>query len=65
MPPLAFGLYERLITRALRAKLDALEREGAAVARVAPLDTAEAHARLARHVEGIVARALRDLHDSD
>jgi superfamily II DNA or RNA helicase/HKD family nuclease len=65
MPPLAFGLYERLITRALRAKLDALEREGAAVARVAPLDPAEAHARLARHVEGIVARVLRDLHDSD
>ena len=44
MAPLAFGLYERLITRALEAELDALQRDGAAVARVAPLDPAEAHA---------------------
>ena len=64
-PPLAPGLYERLITNALKAELDALEREGTSVVHSSPIDPAEAHATLARHIEGVVARALRGLPEKE
>lgn len=62
---LAPGLYERLVTRALKAELDALAAAGAAVAHTEPLDAEEAHAALARHIECVVARALRGLSSTD
>lgn len=57
---LAFGLYERLITADLKARL---LQFGPDVARIKTraIDPAEADATLARHVEAIVARALRSL----
>ena len=64
-PPLAPGLYERLITNALKAELEALEREGTSVVHSSPIDPAEAHATLARHIEGVVARALRGLPEKE
>ncbi len=59
------GLYERLITKALKAELDALELEGAAVIHTAAIDPAEAHVTLARHIEVVVARALRGLPERE
>lgn len=59
------GLYERLITNAVRAELEALGREGRAVFRTAPIDPAEMHAVLARHIEAVVARALQALPAKD
>lgn len=69
MPPLspkasralAPGLYERLITRALKDELSVLTAAGTAVASTKAVDPAEAHATLARHIESVVARALRGL----
>jgi len=58
---LAAGLYERLLTRALRAELDAIMSEGTVVARTKPIDPAEGHLTLARHIERVVAGALRGL----
>ncbi len=57
---LAPGLYDTLLTDALR---DELDRD---VARVSSLDPGEAHVHLARHVAGVVERALmsgRDVAD--
>lgn len=52
------GVYEHLITEELARDLEA----ASAVARVtAPLDAADAPAVLARHIGGIVARALSEL----
>ncbi|MGE4056772.1 MAG: DUF3427 domain-containing protein [Vicinamibacterales bacterium] len=60
-PSLPPGLYERLVTRAIKSELDRLTAEGTASIHTAPVDPAEAHATLARHVEAVVARALRSL----
>lgn len=61
---LPFGLYERVITASLKARL--LQFDPAAT-RVSTqgLDPAEAHATLARHVEDVVARALRGIPQED
>lgn len=58
------GLYERLITASLKARL--LQFDPAAT-RISTqgLDAAEAHATLARHVEDVVARALRGIPQED
>ena len=57
---LPFGLYERLLTASLKAKV--LEfRASKGHADTVHLDKAEASATLARHVEGVVSRALADL----
>lgn len=53
------GLYERLVTRALKDELDALERNGLAVVHRKAVDVGEAHTTLARYIEVVVARALR------
>ncbi|MGE3274947.1 MAG: phospholipase D-like domain-containing protein [Vicinamibacterales bacterium] len=55
---LPFGLYQRLITRELEAKL--LQFDPMRVVRRG-VDEAEAHATLARHIQEVVARALRGL----
>ena len=54
---LPFGLYERLVTAGLKARL---LRFDSATARIVTkeLDPAEAHATLARHIANVVARAL-------
>ena len=54
---LPFGLYERLVTAGLKARL---LRFDSATARIVKeeLDPAEAHATLARHIANVVARAL-------
>jgi superfamily II DNA or RNA helicase len=54
---LPLGLYERIVTRALAERIEAL---GDGVI-VGELDAAEAHVALARHVADLLARALRDL----
>jgi superfamily II DNA or RNA helicase/HKD family nuclease len=59
----AAGLYERLITRALKAELDALTRESASLVDARPVDAAEADRTLAQHVEAVVQRALAALPD--
>lgn len=61
---LPFGLYERLITASLKARLLQFDP---AVTRVSTmsLDPAEAHTTLARHVEDVVARALRGISKDD
>lgn len=59
------GLYERLVTAALKVELDRIEREGSALVHTAPVDPAEAHATLARHLESVVSHVLRGLpHDA-
>ena len=57
---LPFGLYERLITAGLKARLLSFDPAHARVVK-AELDPAEAHAMLAQHIEEVVARALNDL----
>lgn len=57
MSDLPFGLYEKLITTALRARLLEFDLSRTRVGR-SVLDKAEAPIVLARHVEGAVARAL-------
>ncbi|MDO8794035.1 MAG: DEAD/DEAH box helicase family protein, partial [Vicinamibacterales bacterium] len=57
---LPFGLYERLITASLKARLLQFDPTAARVVRES-VDPAEAHATLARHVEGLLASALKDL----
>jgi superfamily II DNA or RNA helicase/HKD family nuclease len=57
---LPFGLYERLITAGLEARLLRFDPAAARVIK-ADVDPAEAHATLARHVEGVVASALKGL----
>ncbi len=58
------GLYERLITAGLKARL---LRFDPAATRISTrgLDPAEAHATLARHVDDVVARALRGIPQDD
>jgi superfamily II DNA or RNA helicase/HKD family nuclease len=57
---LPFGLYERLITASLKARLVRLDSSKTKVS-TEGLDPAEAHATLARHIEGVVAHALRGI----
>lgn len=64
-PDFPDGLYEQLITKALKARLDTMAASGDTVARTAPVDSAEAHATIARHVGAIVARALRGLPEAE
>ncbi len=58
------GLYERLITASLKARLLQFD-PSRSVARTEGLDPAEAPATLARHIEEIVARSLKDLPAED
>ncbi len=57
---LPFGLYDRLITADLKARLLRL-LPGEARVKKRAVDSAEAHLTLARHIEIIVAQALRSL----
>lgn len=61
---LTFGLYERLVTASLKARLLQFDQDRTRI-RTDALDPAEAHTTLARHIEGIVARALRGLPAED
>jgi len=61
---LPLGLYERLITASLKARLLQFDQDRTLV-RTEELDPAEAHITLARHIQGIVARALRGLPAED
>jgi superfamily II DNA or RNA helicase/HKD family nuclease len=61
---LPFGLYERLVTAGLKARLLRFDPANARVIQ-ADLDPADAHATLARHIEEVVARALNDLPPED
>ncbi len=61
---LPFGLYERLITASLKARLLQFDQDRTRI-RTNALDPAEAHITLARHIGGIVARALRGLPAED
>ena len=54
------GLYERLITGSLRSRLLQFDPSRTSVQQQ-PVDPAEAHATLARHVGEVVGRALRAL----
>jgi superfamily II DNA or RNA helicase/HKD family nuclease len=62
LPP---GLYERLITKALRRELDALASSGEALVRTDSVDPAEAAGILARHVEALCSHALDGLPEQD
>ena len=61
---LPFGLYERLVTASLRARLLRFEPASTRVV-TKELDPADAHATLARHVEELVAHALKDIPEKD
>ena len=61
---LTAGLYERLITTTLKDRLARLDSARTSV-QTRPVDPAEAHATFARHIEAVVARALRDLPEKD
>ncbi len=61
---LPFGLYERLVTAGLKARLLRFDPASARVVR-AELEPAEAHATFARHIEELVARALHALPQED
>ena len=56
---LPFGLYERLITTGLKARLLRLDEARVRIVQE-DLDPAEAHATLARHVEQVVALVASD-----
>jgi superfamily II DNA or RNA helicase/HKD family nuclease len=58
------GLYERLITRSLAARLLRFDPTRTRVVRE-PLEPAEAHSTLARHFQGVVARTLRGLPEDE
>lgn len=61
---LPFGLYERLVTAGLKARL--LRFDSATVHIVTEeIDTAETHAILARYIATVVARALDALPQED
>lgn len=64
MPDLPKGLYDRLITAGLKARLLTFERDRTRIQQKS-LEAAEAHAILARHVGEAVARALRELPSED
>ena len=58
------GLYERLVTTALRTRLDAADPSLVDI-HVRPLAVAEAAEALAHHVRTVVARALSELPEQD
>src|SRR5688572_30697064 len=62
MPDLARGVYEHLVTRWLDDRLRSLDSD--LVSR-GPLDPADAHEVLARHVAALTRRALRALAGDD
>jgi HKD family nuclease len=61
---LPFGLYERLVTAGLKARLLRFDSNTARIVQK-ELDPAEAHATLARHVATVVARTLNALPQED
>ena len=61
---LPFGLYERLITANLKARLLRFDPANARIV-TSKLDPAEAHTTLARHIRDAVARTLNDLPQED
>jgi superfamily II DNA or RNA helicase/HKD family nuclease len=63
-PDFAAGLYERLITTSLKERLARLDPARVSV-ETRFVDPAEAHATFARHLETVVARALRGLPEKD
>ena len=60
-PELPTGLYEKLVTIALASEVEALGER----AIVEALDPTDAHLAIARHVSGLMERALRDLPEAD
>ena len=64
MSDLPKGLYDQLVTAGLKARLLAFDRNRTRIEQK-PVDAAEAHAILARHVGAAVARALRELPAED
>jgi hypothetical protein len=56
---LANGIYERLISHSLEPRLRALDGENRTKIERIAVDPAEAHVVLARHVHGILEKALR------
>ena len=61
---LPYGLYEQLLTERLAAKLGTLDRATTEVI-TEPVDKAELHVRLGRHVRDLVARAVFGLRGDD
>jgi len=61
---LPFGLYERLVTAGLKARLLRFDSDTARIV-TNEIDPAEAHATLARHVANVVGRALNALPRED
>jgi len=61
---LPFGLYERLITASLKARLLQFDSAATKVS-TQSVDPAEAHATVARHIEDVIARALRGIPHED
>src|SRR4051812_17983015 len=61
---LPFGLYERLVTADLKARLHRFDSTTTRIVKK-ELDPAEAHATLARHVANVVARALNAVPQED
>jgi hypothetical protein len=61
---LPFGLYERLVTAGLKARLLRFDSDSARIVKK-ELEPAEAHATLARHIANLVARTLNALPQED
>ena|SRR5688572_18791858 len=61
---LPFGLYERLVTAGLKARLLRFDPATAHIV-TEQIDAAETHAILARHIATVVARALDALPQED
>ena len=61
---LPFGLYERLVTASLKARLLRFDSDTVRIVKK-ELDPAEAHAALARHVANVLSRALNALPQAD
>lgn len=57
---LPFGLYERLITASLKARLLQFDPAATHIS-TQGIDSVDAHATIARHIEEVVARALNEL----
>ena len=61
---LPFGLYKRLVTAGLKARLLRFDSDSARIVKK-ELDPAEAHATLSRHIANLVARTLNALPQED
>ena len=64
MADLSKGLYEQLISQALDDAIRLLGRDGLTAARE-PLDPADSHELLTRHVSGVLRRVLRGLPEKN